>query len=78
MGMALDEPKDEDEVIDRGTYKIVLDNQIQGLIAQSGPVELDFVGTPTGKGYMVRVGKQGGEDGGCCSSNGGECGSGCS
>ena len=76
MGMALDEPKDNDEIIECGNYKLVLDQQIQSLIEQAGPVEVDFVDTPTQKCYMVRVGKPGGEEG-CCGSDGGECGSGC-
>lgn len=74
--MALDEPKDNDEVIECGAYNLVLDQQIQGLIEQAGPVEVDFVDTPTQKGYMVRVGKPDGEEG-CCSSDGGDCGSDC-
>jgi Fe-S cluster assembly iron-binding protein IscA len=73
--MALDEPKEEDEIIERGVYRILLDQQIQSLIEQAGPVEIDFVDTPTQKGYMVRVGKPGGDS--CCGSDGGECGSGC-
>ena len=79
MGMALDESKNDDEVVDRGAYKILLDKQIQTLIEQSGPIELDFVDTPTQKGYMVKVGRPAGDQGGgCCASDGGECGSGCS
>ena len=76
--MALDEPKQDDEVIDRGAYKIVLDRQIRNLVEQAGPIELDFVDTPTQKGYMVKVGKPSHGEGGCCATDGGECGSGCS
>ena len=40
MGLALDEPKDNDKVFEEGTLKFVVDEQ---LIAQVGAIKVDFI-----------------------------------
>ncbi len=53
--MALDEPKEEDQVIDKGSYKFLLDNQITGLLEQGGGLLIDYVDEAYQKGYMLKL-----------------------
>jgi len=66
--MALDEPKEEDLVIDRGPYKFVFDPQVTGIIRESGGLSIDYVDEAYRKGYLVQLSKMGdGCDSGGCS-----------
>lgn len=63
--MALDEPKEEDTVIDRGSYKLVLDAQMEGIVRQSGGLRIDFVDEENRRGYMVKLAGTGDDCGSC-------------
>jgi Fe-S cluster assembly iron-binding protein IscA len=59
--MALDEPKNEDEVIeDKGT-KFVIDKD---LFHQAQPINIDFITTPQGAGFKL-TSNLSAEGGGC-------------
>jgi len=61
--MALDEPKNEDQIIDRGAYKFLLDSQITGQLAGSGGLQVDYVEEEGRQGYLLKV--LGSSDCGC-------------
>ncbi|MFO7654822.1 MAG: hypothetical protein R6X25_13550 [Candidatus Krumholzibacteriia bacterium] len=67
--MALDEPSEQDRVVDRGTYRFVLDPQIVAILEQSGGVTVDYVDEAYQKGYLLRLNSQAG--GGCGESSDG-------
>jgi Fe-S cluster assembly iron-binding protein IscA len=67
--MALDEPKSEDQVIDRGSYRFLLDSQVTTVLEQAGGVQIDYVDEPHQRGYLVKLGRSGAG----CSGNGGNC-----
>ncbi len=53
--MALDEPKSEDKIIERGSYKFLLDNQVTNLLEEGGGLLIDFVDELHQKGYMLKL-----------------------
>lgn len=64
MGMALDEPRNEDEVIeDKGT-KFVIEKD---LLSQAKPIVIDFITTPQGAGFKLssNLSAEGGGCGSC-------------
>lgn len=63
--MALDEPKEEDTLIDCGGYKILLDSQVEGIARRSGGLQIDYVDEAHRRGYLVKL--SGGKD--CGSGN---------
>ena len=48
--MALDEPRNEDEVIDEKGTKFVIEKD---LLNQAKPINIDFVATPEGAGFKL-------------------------
>jgi Fe-S cluster assembly iron-binding protein IscA len=65
--MALDEPKTDDLVVERGVYNVVLDPQIIGMIREKGGLDIDYVEEEYRKGYMVKLKETGAgcDTGGC-------------
>nr|WP_219842665.1 hypothetical protein [Desulfobulbus oralis] len=72
MGLALDEPKDNDKVFEEGTLKFVVDEQ---LIAQVGAIKVDFIEAGYQSGFSISTEKPLPGAGGGCSS--GSCGGSC-
>ncbi len=70
--MALDEPHQDDMIVDQGEYKLLVDPQTSDVVQQSGGLTIDFVDEKHQRGYMLRLNQQGGGDscGGGCSSCG--------
>ncbi len=64
LGMALDEPKDEDQMIDEKGIKFVIDKD---LLNQAQPISVDFIETPRGSGFQLTSALPKAE-GGCGSS----------
>jgi len=72
--MALDEPKHEDQVVAKGSYQLLLDPQIVGVLQQTGGLNIDFVDEAHQKGYVLSLNVD--PDGSCGDGGGGGC-SGC-
>lgn len=53
--MALDEPKQADEIVDRGAYRFLLDAQITDFVKGNGGLQIDYVDEPHQKGYVVKL-----------------------
>lgn len=68
--MALDEPKDEDDVMENAGIKFVFDAQTKDILSQSGGLIIDYVDESYRRGYMLRLGSAGGD---CDSGGGGGC-----
>jgi Fe-S cluster assembly iron-binding protein IscA len=49
--LALDEPKEADEVFDRDGVKFVID---KALLGETQPVTLDYISTDRGSGFQIR------------------------
>ncbi len=49
--MALDEPKDEDEVMQSKGFRLLVDKK---LLAQSGGVEVEYLTGPFRKGFQIK------------------------
>ena len=62
--MALDEPKNEDEVFDEKGTKFIIDKD---LLNQAKPINVDFIETARGAGFKLTSGLAAPE-GGCVSS----------
>ena len=65
--MALDEPKSEDKIIDRGGHQFLLDSQVASVLEQAGGVQIDYVDEPHQRGYLVKLGRTSGGCGDSCS-----------
>lgn len=66
MGLALDEPKDNDTTHDQDGIKFLIDN---GLSQQCGEVKIDFVDAGARSGFAISsTNPVGGGGGGCGSS----------
>lgn len=61
MGMALDEPRNEDEVIDEKGTKFVVEKDLWD---QAKPINIDFITTPQGAGFKL-TSSLAAEGGGC-------------
>jgi Fe-S cluster assembly iron-binding protein IscA len=48
--MALDEPKNEDEVFDEKGTKFIIDKD---LLSQAKPINVDFIEAPRGSGFKL-------------------------
>lgn len=48
--MALDEPKNDDEVIDEKGTKFIIEKD---LFSQAKPINIDFITTPQGAGFKL-------------------------
>lgn len=68
--MALDEPKDDDLVIENNEIKFVLDSQTQDVLRQSGGLTVDFLNEDHRKGYMLSLGTASDCDSGGCNGCG--------
>lgn len=64
--MALDEPKDDDLVVENKDIKFVLDTQTVDILRQSGGLTVDYLNEEHRRGYMLTLGAAGGD----CSSGG--------
>ena len=67
LSMALDDPRNEDEVFEEKGTKFVIDKDIYN---QAKPINVDFVDTPHGSGFKLTsslVPAAGGSCGSCCS-----------
>jgi iron-sulfur cluster assembly protein len=62
--MALDEPKNEDEVIEEKGTKFVIEKD---LLNQSKPINIDFITSPQGAGFKLTssLSQEGGGCGSC-------------
>lgn len=62
--MALDEPRNEDEVIEEKGTKFVIEKD---LLNQSKPINIDFIATPQGAGFKLtsNLSTEGGGCGSC-------------
>ena len=65
--MALDEPKDADEVMESGGFTIMVDSQTRDVLSQSGGLTIDYIDEEYRRGYMLKLGSAGGDcdSGGC-------------
>ena len=64
--MALDEPKEDDDVLDNNGITFVMDNQTTDILRQSGGLTIDYIDETHRRGYMLKLGAAGGD----CSSGG--------
>jgi Fe-S cluster assembly iron-binding protein IscA len=67
--MALDEPKEADEVIENGGVTFMVDDQTRDVLAQSGGLTIDYIDEAYRRGYMLKLGNAGdacGEGSGGC------------
>ena len=71
LGLALDEPKDTDDITEQDGLKFLVD---QGLVAQTGEIKVDFVDAGPRSGFSIssKIPLSGGCSSGSCSS--GSCG----
>jgi len=51
--LALDEPKEEDMVVEEGGINFVVDKQVQGMLPQ---ITIDYQTTFSGEGFVVNGG----------------------
>ncbi len=68
--MALDEPKDDDQVVENSGIKFLLDSQTADILSQSGGLTIDYVNEAYRKGYMLTLGSVGDCSSGGCSGCG--------
>lgn len=73
MGMALDEPQEDDTRIETASLTFLMDPQAASLVGQNGGLLIDYVDDGGRKGYVVTLGSRLEADdcGGC---GGGHCG----
>ena len=65
--MALDEPKDDDSIVENSGIKFVMDTQTTDVLRQSGGLTIDYIDESYRRGYMLNLGKASGSD---CNSGG--------
>ncbi len=65
--MALDEPKDDDTVVENNGLNFVMDTQTTDIVRQSGGLTIDYVNESYRQGYMLKLGATSDSD---CSSGG--------
>lgn len=63
--MALDEPKETDEVFEKAEFTFVID---KSLLAQAQPVNVDFISNESGQGFIITSGLTSNKDCGGCTS----------
>ena len=68
--MALDEPKEEDLVIENNEIKFVLDTQTADVLRKSGGLTVDYLNETHRKGYMLSLGSTSDCDTGGCNGCG--------
>ena len=62
MGMALDEPKNEDEIFEEKGTKFIIDKD---LLIQAKPINIDFISSTNGSGFKLSSGLSVEGEGGC-------------
>lgn len=67
MGMALDEPTDDLEMVENNGIQAYIDPKVKDYLKQFGDVKIDHVTRPEGGGYMITVGDPSSDcsEGGC-------------
>lgn len=72
MGMALDEPKDDDRKVATGTLDFLMAPDVVSVIEQGGGIVIDYVDDGYRKGYTLNLADRLGGDcgGGSCGSGG--------
>ncbi len=66
--MALDEPKNDDEIVEDSGIKFVMDTQTTDILRQSGGLTIDYIDEGHRRGYMLKLGASADSDcesGGC-------------
>jgi hypothetical protein len=53
--MALDEPKNDDKIVDLGACKVVLAPDVLEMVQKSGGVDIDFVMDDARRGYTIKL-----------------------
>ncbi len=53
MGLALDEPKDTDEIFERDSITFMVDKQ---LLAEAQPITVDFITVGSRSGFSIKSG----------------------
>ena len=74
MGLALDEPKDNDATYDHSGMKFLIDNSLSN---QCGVIKIDFIDAGPRSGFAISPAKPISGAGGSCGSScgsGGSCG----
>jgi Fe-S cluster assembly iron-binding protein IscA len=72
LGLALDEPKDNDKVFDQEELKFLVES---GLLTSCGSIKVDFVDAGPRSGFSISSSiPLGGGSGACGSCGGGTCG----
>lgn len=67
IGMALDDPAADDEILDREGVRFLLDGQTSEILRQGGGLNVDFIDENERRGYLLTLGKPGDcHSGGCC------------
>lgn len=62
--MALDESTNQDLVIEKDSYKVLLDPQISRLVEQTGGLSIEYISEEDRRGFLISM------------TNSGDCGSG--
>ncbi|MDD3846114.1 MAG: hypothetical protein PHC90_07085 [Syntrophorhabdaceae bacterium] len=75
MGMALDGPLSGDETFVEKGVKFIIDKE---LYEEAKPINIDFIESATGAGFLLKSALSAKNSGDCCSTSAGGCGSGCS
>jgi len=74
LGLALDEPRENDDSYEHGGIKFLIDNDLSN---SCGVIKIDFIDAGPRSGFSISSAKPvGGSGGGCASScgSGGSCG----
>ena len=74
MGMALDEPKDDDRKVATGTLDFLMAPDVVSVVEQGGGIVIDYVDDGMRKGYTLNLADRLGGDCGGGSCGGGDCG----
>jgi iron-sulfur cluster assembly protein len=66
LGMALDEPQENDEVFNEKGISFIIEKE---LYQEVQPINIEFIESPTGAGFMINseLSKNSGCGGSCCS-----------
>jgi Fe-S cluster assembly iron-binding protein IscA len=72
--MALDEPKDDDAIVENNGIKFVMDTQTTDILRQSGGLTIDYVDESGRRGYMLKLGAPGQSEDDCSSGGCNGCG----
>jgi Fe-S cluster assembly iron-binding protein IscA len=70
--MALDEPKDDDAIVENSGIKFVLDTQTTDILRQSGGLTIDYIDEDYRRGYQLKLGAK--ADGDCSTGGCNGCG----